>query len=117
MATQTQTSTKPDQDHSVEAKIQQFRELFADAPEIGKKALENALHELRSQASDLPPPVESAGLPAISARAPCPPDSLSRSIRLGQKADISQYDRHVGFTPESDRKSGHGNHVMPASVF
>ena len=61
MATQTQTSAKPDQDHSVEAKIQQFRDLFADAPEIGKKALENALHELRSQTSDLPPPVESAG--------------------------------------------------------
>ena len=61
MATQTQTSTKPGQDHSVEAKIQQFRDLFADAPEIGKKALENALHELRSQTSELPPPVESAG--------------------------------------------------------
>ncbi len=51
----------PDHDQAVEKKIQQFRELFADAPEIGKKALENALHELRSQASDLPPPVESAG--------------------------------------------------------
>jgi len=38
-----------------------LRELFADAPELGKKALENALHELRSEASDLPPPVESAG--------------------------------------------------------
>jgi hypothetical protein len=61
MATQTQTSTKPDQDHSIEAKIQQFREPFAEAPELGKKALENALHELRSQVSDLPPPVESAG--------------------------------------------------------
>ena len=61
MTTQTQTSTKPSQDHSVEAKIQQVRDLFADAPEIGKKALENALHELKSQASELPPPVESAG--------------------------------------------------------
>ena len=61
MATQTQTSAEPDQDHSVEEKIQQLRELFADAPELGKKALENALHELRSQASDLPPAVESAG--------------------------------------------------------
>ena len=29
-----------------------MRELFADAPELGKKALENALHELKSQASD-----------------------------------------------------------------
>src|SRR5215813_2973546 len=53
-------STEPEQDHR-EKKIQEFRELFADAPEIGKKALENALHELRSQTSDLPPPVESAG--------------------------------------------------------
>src|SRR6476660_34670 len=61
MATQTQTSTKPGQDHSVEAKVQQLRELFADAPEIGKKALENALRELKSQASDMPPAVESAG--------------------------------------------------------
>jgi hypothetical protein len=48
--------TGPEQDKTVEKKIQQLRELFADAPEIGKKALENALHELKSQASDLPPP-------------------------------------------------------------
>jgi len=61
MAMQTQTSAASKQDLSVEQKIQQFRELFADAPELGKKALENALHELKSQASDLPPPVESAG--------------------------------------------------------
>ena len=57
----TQTLTQPEQDQAVEEKIQQFRDLFADAPEIGKKALENALHELKSQTSDLPPPVESAG--------------------------------------------------------
>src|SRR6201989_2855294 len=61
MATQTQTLSKSGQDPMVEKKIQQFRELFADAPELGKKALENALHELKSQASDLPPAVESAG--------------------------------------------------------
>src|ERR1700729_72074 len=48
-------------DPNVEKKIQQFRDLFADAPQIGKTALENALHELRSQTSDLPPAVESAG--------------------------------------------------------
>src|SRR5262245_5000629 len=53
--------TKLERDHAVEKKIQQFRELFADAPQLGKTALENALHELRSEASDLPPPVESAG--------------------------------------------------------
>jgi hypothetical protein len=57
----TQAVTRPEQDQTTESKIQKLRELFADAPEIGKKALENALHELRSEASDLPPPVESAG--------------------------------------------------------
>src|SRR5690349_3723297 len=61
MATQAQTSTVLEQDQTVEKKIQQFRELFADAPALGKKALENALHELKSQASDLPPAIESAG--------------------------------------------------------
>ena len=59
MATQTQTASS--QDHTIEKKIQQFRELFADAPEVGKTALENALHELKSQTSDLPPAIESAG--------------------------------------------------------
>ena len=55
------TSTGPEQHQPVEEKIKKLRELFADAPELGKKALENALHELKSQASELPPPVESAG--------------------------------------------------------
>jgi hypothetical protein len=50
-----------EQDKAVEQKIQQFRELFADAPDLGKKAIENALQTLRSQTSDLPPAVESAG--------------------------------------------------------
>ena len=59
---QTQTSIKPDQSQFAEAKIQQFRELFADAPEVGKKALENVLRELKSDASETPPPaIESAG--------------------------------------------------------
>lgn len=43
------------------AKIQQLRDLFADAPELGKKALENVLRELTSQVSEPPPPIESAG--------------------------------------------------------
>src|SRR5262245_48261564 len=62
MATQTQTqaATKESSELVIE-KIVQLRQLLADAPELGKKALENALHELKSQASDLPPPVESAG--------------------------------------------------------
>ena len=55
------TKAGVEKDSNVEQKIQQFRELFADAPQIGKTALENALHELRSQTSALPPAVESAG--------------------------------------------------------
>src|SRR5215470_10010340 len=51
----------PEHDQAVEKKIKKFRELFADAPELGKKALENAVEVLKSQASDPPPPVESAG--------------------------------------------------------
>jgi len=58
---QTQTLNKPQQEQATEEKIQQLRTLFADAPQLGKTALENALLELRSQASALPPAIESAG--------------------------------------------------------
>jgi hypothetical protein len=61
MATQAQTVKQPAPDAGTENKIMQLRALFADAPELGKKALENALSTLRSQASDLPPAIESAG--------------------------------------------------------
>jgi hypothetical protein len=47
---------------SAEEKINQLRELFADAPQMGKKALENVLGRLASDASQKPPPpVQSAG--------------------------------------------------------
>src|SRR5271169_6090820 len=61
MPTQTQTAIKPKQDQSGQQKIQQLRELFADASEVGKRALENVLKELTSQVSEPPPPIESAG--------------------------------------------------------
>ena len=62
MATQTETPTATKQDHAVEDKVERLRKLFADAPELGKKALENVVRELRSDASETPPPpVESAG--------------------------------------------------------
>jgi hypothetical protein len=44
MATATHTET-------VEQKIARFRELFADAPETGRTAVENVIHELASQVS------------------------------------------------------------------
>jgi hypothetical protein len=57
----TQGVTTPGHDKNVD-KIQKFRELFADAPELGKKALENVLREIASQVSQTPPPaIESAG--------------------------------------------------------
>lgn len=62
MSTQSQAAIKSKPEQSVEEKIQQLRELFADASEVGKKALENVLKELTSQAADTPPqPVISAG--------------------------------------------------------
>jgi hypothetical protein len=39
-ATQQDTSTASAPDATVEEKIRQLRELFADAPELGKQALE-----------------------------------------------------------------------------
>ena len=61
MTTPTQTATGPEQDQTVEQKIQQLRELFADAPEVGKRALDNVLEELRSQVSEPRSRMESAG--------------------------------------------------------
>ena len=48
MTTQAQTPVTPHQ-QTAEQKIQAVRELFADAPEVGRRALENVLEELRSQ--------------------------------------------------------------------
>src|SRR5262245_55254159 len=62
MDTQTHTPTASEHQQAAAKKIQQLREIFADAPELGKKALENVLRELTSDASETPPPpIESAG--------------------------------------------------------
>src|SRR3954471_2077505 len=62
MATHTQTPNRPEQDQTAEAKIQQLLDLFADAPEVGKSALERVPREHTAQAQETPPPpVESAG--------------------------------------------------------
>lgn len=62
MAADTPTATEPGQDPTVEEKISRLRELFADAPEVGRTALENVLSRLASDASkEPPPPIESAG--------------------------------------------------------
>ena len=62
MPADTTTATQPTPEMTVEEKISQLRELYADAPEVGKTALKNVLSRLASDASAAPPPpVQSAG--------------------------------------------------------
>ncbi len=62
MAIETQGSARQDQEPTIEEQIAHLRELFADAPEVGRSALERVLKELTSQASqEPPPPIVSAG--------------------------------------------------------
>jgi hypothetical protein len=60
MATQTATANRPKQGLTVDEKVQKLRELYADAPEIGKAALENGLSMLK-QALAAPPSTQTAG--------------------------------------------------------
>jgi hypothetical protein len=60
--TQRETATAPEPDRTVEQKIQRLRELYADAPEVGKQALQNALREgAASLVSETRTRMESAG--------------------------------------------------------
>ena len=54
MATQTQTTAPSGTEHALtgKEKVQQLRELFADAPEMAKTALESALPAMMSQAAE-----------------------------------------------------------------
>jgi hypothetical protein len=49
MQPQTQMATNPEQDARVEQKVQKLRELYADAPELGRAALERGLPDLRRE--------------------------------------------------------------------
>ena len=51
MATQTATPTTPKQDVAIAQQVQELREIFADAPEMAKTALERALPTLASLGS------------------------------------------------------------------
>jgi hypothetical protein len=62
MATEVQPGTHADQERTFEEQVERLRQLFADAPEVGKKAFDNVLNALKAQATDEPPPpVTSAG--------------------------------------------------------
>jgi len=49
MTTRAETATAPEPDQTVEKKIQQLRELYANAPELGRVALENGLSDLERE--------------------------------------------------------------------
>jgi len=61
MSTQIATANRSKQDSSTERKIQNLRDVFADAPEIAKTALENLVQELASHMSESRSRMESAG--------------------------------------------------------
>jgi hypothetical protein len=61
----TQTQTRPQQNQTLEGKVQQLRQAFADAPQYAKTALENSLKELTSFGSTQRARVESAGRTGI----------------------------------------------------
>ena len=62
MTMQTETTAAPEPVQTVEQKIKRVRELYADAPEVGKQALENALREgAASWVSEPRTRMESAG--------------------------------------------------------
>jgi hypothetical protein len=62
MTMQTESTAAPEPVQTVEQKIKRVRELYADAPEVGKQALENALREgAASWVSEPRTRMESAG--------------------------------------------------------
>lgn len=61
MSTQTATGSGPAQELAVEDKLQQLRELYADAPEMGRVALEKIMGELEAAAAHPQPAASTAG--------------------------------------------------------
>ena len=56
----TQTLTERKQGQSVEQKLQKLRELYTDAPEVGKAALKNGLARITEELA-APPHQQTAG--------------------------------------------------------
>src|SRR5262245_31565259 len=65
MATQTATVNKPNQNQTIEDKVKHLRQLYADAPQYAKTALEKSIKDLASFGSKPRARVESAGRAGI----------------------------------------------------
>jgi len=61
MTTQTATANTSNQDAATEQKIRALRDVFADAPQMAKTALENKVRDLASHVSESRSRMESAG--------------------------------------------------------
>ena len=61
MATQPATANRPKHDLATEQKVQKLRDIFADAPQMAKTALENKIQDLASHVSEPGSRMESAG--------------------------------------------------------
>ena len=61
MQAKTQKTTEPGVNPAVEQKIQKLREVFSDAPQMAKTALENKVRDLTSHMSEPRSRMESAG--------------------------------------------------------
>ena len=86
MTTHVQAEGRPAQEPTVAQEIEHLRELFADAPEVGKMALEKVLRELTSQLSEPRSRMQSAGrvgsrqgtVSELTVIAPLAPDGARR---------------------------------------
>lgn len=97
MATQTQTPVGSEQQLTVEQKIQRMRELYADAPEMGRVAAEHLLSDLQAEvaARTAAARTESAGrigvrkgkVSELTAIVPLAPDGAKRLRGLLQLLD------------------------------
>jgi hypothetical protein len=107
MTTQTETPTRPGQNMTGEEKIAALRELFADAPELGRSALERSIQDLKSQvaAGALPPPIESAGPRWRASRQALRADDI-RSAGSWRRESLEGVPTVAGRKPRARRDQG-----------
>jgi len=84
MATQAHMATRPTSDAVVEQKLHKLRELYADAPEVGKVALQHGMADIAREFAALTGAtgVQSAG--RVGSRQGNPNLTVAETRRLGR---------------------------------